>query len=88
MAVDVRSQACSYARNGKVAIVSAAPAEGDHRRAGSVTAYVEGQSRRYQVTLGRHGWSCTCEETGCPHAAAVQLVTGYDGLASRSRESR
>lgn len=88
MAVDIRSLACSYARNGNVSIVSAAPKEDDHHRAGSVTAYVVGQSRRYQVTLGKRGWSCTCEEAGCAHAAAVALVTGHDELARRPGEPR
>ena len=80
---DVRSLACSYARNGKVAVVSATPAEGESRRAGHVIAVVQGQQQAYQVTLGRRGWSCTCGEADtCPHAAAVQMVTGHDGLAS------
>ncbi|TDD54560.1 hypothetical protein E1286_05045 [Nonomuraea terrae] len=88
MAVDVRSLACSYVRNGNVAVVSATPADDADRQAGHVIAYVHGQSRTYQVTLGRRGWSCTCEEANsCPHAAAVQLVTGHDGLARKSGES-
>lgn len=90
MAVDVRSQACSYARNGAVAVVSATPAEADHRQAGHVIAYVRGQSRTYQVTFGNAGWVCACGEADtCPHAAAVQMVTGHEGLASkRARAGR
>ena len=88
MPADVRSQACAYARNGKVAVVSASSAEGAGRRAGHVIAYVTGQSGTYQVTLGRRGWSCTCGEAdSCAHAAAVQLVTGHDGLARKPGEA-
>jgi len=88
MSADVRSQACAYARNGSISVVSATPASEDGRQAGHVIAYVAGQSRTYQVTLGKRGWSCTCEEPDCPHSAAVQLVTGHDGLARKPRESR
>lgn len=81
MAVDVRSQACSYYRNDGINLVSVTP--GEDGRAAHVIALVRGVSRTYQVTFGKRGWSCTCGEAdSCAHVASVQKCTGHDGLAA------
>ncbi|SET50746.1 hypothetical protein SAMN05421811_103258 [Nonomuraea wenchangensis] len=90
MAVDVRSQACSYLRAGKVTVF-AATGRDDNDRPLAVRAHMQGQSGRYFVRRNYDGrWLCSCEtgEADCPHVAAVQLVTGHDGPASRTGESR
>lgn len=80
MAVDVRSQACKYAVNAKVVVFAAGP--DDLRRPEWVKAQVDGRSESYFVQLADDVWRCSCEEPDCPHAAAVQLVTGHGGPAS------
>lgn len=82
MAMDVRAQACAYARNGAVNVT--------RRDRGSIDATVHGHARPYEVHRRKHGWTCQCGEPDvCPHVAAVQLVTGYPGLASpRDKKTR
>jgi hypothetical protein len=88
MAVDVRSQACSYLRAGQVTVFVATGRD-DVNRPMAVRAYVQGQSGRYFVRRNYDGhWLCSCKEDDCPHAAAVQLVTGYDGLARKPGERK
>jgi hypothetical protein len=84
MAVDVRSQACSYLRNGKVTVCVAGP--DNFRPPEWVRARVAGQSSTYFVRLADGVWRCSCEETGCPHVAAVQHCTGHDGMARKPGE--
>lgn len=87
MALDVRSQACSYLRNGKVTVRAALP--GSDRLPVQVEAVVQGNSGTYLVDLIDQRWRCSCGKAElCAHAAAVQLVTGHDGLARMSGESR
>jgi uncharacterized Zn finger protein len=87
MAVDVRAVACNYLRKGRVTVLSAITQ--DQPKPWHVYATVAGLSgREYAVTLAFDGiWDCTCgEAASCGHAAAVQLVTGHEGLASPARE--
>jgi hypothetical protein len=87
MAMDVRSQACSYLRDGRVRVFVARPG-GDDDKPLAVRAYVYGWSRRHFVRLNYGGaWLCSCTARGdaCPHIAAVKLVTGYGGPASPPR---
>jgi hypothetical protein len=89
MAMDVRSQACSYLRAGKVTVFVATPGSDDATPL-AVRAHVQGQSRRYFVRRNCDSrWLCSCEAEGdgCPHIAAVQLVTGHDGLARKPGET-
>jgi hypothetical protein len=83
MVMDVRSQACSYLRDGRVQVFNARPG-GDDDKPLAVRAYVYGWSRRHFVRLNYGGaWLCSCgEPDSCAHVAAVQLATGHDGLAS------
>ena len=87
MPADVRSQACAYLRAGKVTVVVAARCDREGQRPELVRARVEGNSSTYFVRLNDGVWLCSCEEDGCPHAAAVQLVTGHDGLARKPGEA-
>jgi uncharacterized Zn finger protein len=79
MAADVRSLACSYVRNSAVRVVKAR--HGDPPT--FVRARVSGRQTTYFVRLTDGVWACSCgEPDSCAHVAAVQLVTGHDGLAS------
>ena len=84
MPADIRSQACSYARNGDVRVVKALGGDPP----ALVRARVAGRNASYFVRLNDGAWSCSCERVDCPHVAATQLVTGYDGLARKPGESR
>lgn len=79
MAMDVRAQACAYARNGQIRVVKAG--RGDPPA--MVRARVAGQRCTYFVRLNDGVWVCSCSEDGCPHVAAVALVTGHDSLARK-----
>lgn len=90
MAVDVRASACSYLRNGAVTVFTAT-GKGDDGAPLAVRAHVQGQSRQYFVRRNYDGqWLCSCEMEGdgCPHIAAVQLVTGHPGLARKPGETQ
>lgn len=87
---DVRSQACGYLRAGKVTVL-VATGRGGGDRPMAVRAHVQGQSSRYLVRRNYDGrWLCSCEAEadGCAHIASVRLVTGHDGPARKSGESR
>ncbi|MEU4577472.1 hypothetical protein [Nonomuraea sp. NPDC023979] len=83
--MDVRAQACSYLRAGRVTVTAAAATEHDgQRRADVVRAHVDGHSSTYLVHLVDNTWSCTCRRPAeCAHVAAVQLVTGHPSLARK-----
>lgn len=82
MSADVRAKALAYLRDERVRVVSAGTPEG-HLRPYRVTAYVNGHTGRHRVEFEAGAWSCTCGRLACPHAAAVQLVTGWTGPASK-----
>lgn len=83
MAMDVRSKACSYLRDGRVKLHVAMPPAGT-RLALHIEADVEGYSSTYVVRLNENGWTCTCGNAEvCAHAAAVQIVTGWPSLARK-----
>ena len=87
MPMDVRSQACSYLRNGNVTFFVATPG-GDDSTPLAVRAHVQGHSRRYFVRRNYDGrWLCSCEEDGdqCPHIAAVKMITGYPSAARKGQ---
>lgn len=87
MAVDVRAMACNYLRNGKVTVKAALP--GPELLPVQVEAVVKGNSATYLVDLIDGRWRCPCgEPAACAHVAAVQLVTGHDGLARKPGDSR
>jgi uncharacterized Zn finger protein len=82
MAADVRSLACSYVRDGGV-LVCRASGGGNDSPPTVVRARVQGRRARYFVRLNDGVWVCSCDEPDlCAHVAAVQLVTGHEGLAS------
>lgn len=86
MAVDVRGKACAYLRNGQVTVFIASPAEGT-RRATYVLADVVGHSSTYVVRLDDGVWTCPCGKPAtCAHVGAVQLVTGYPGVAWKEEQ--
>jgi uncharacterized Zn finger protein len=83
MAADVRSLACTYIRNGAVRVVKARWGDSP----AFVRARVAGRGSTYFVRLNDGVWTCSCgEPDSCAHTAAVQLVTGHEGLASPARE--
>ncbi len=86
MSADVRTKALAYLRDERVRVVSAGTPEG-HLRPYQVTAYVNGYTGRHTVTFEAGAWSCTCGAVGCAHAAAVQLITGWQGPASKGGAS-
>jgi hypothetical protein len=86
MPVDVRSQACKYLVNGRVVVFAAGP--DDFRPPEWLRAQVDGRAGSYFVQLADGAWRCSCEEAGCPHVAAVQHCTGYDGLARKPGERK
>jgi hypothetical protein len=87
---DIRSQACVYLRNGLVDLLEVVGPDGTstgqwRNAASHVRAVVNGHASRYEVALVDGMWSCTCSESApCPHAAAVQTVTGWPSLARRA----
>lgn len=87
---DTRARALAYLRDGKVR-VSYATSAGVSRTPYNVLAYIEGHNGTYLVRFTENQWSCSCQQTDCAHAAAVQLVTGHrsaaDKPAARRREA-
>ncbi|MGI5223592.1 hypothetical protein [Actinoallomurus sp. CA-142502] len=79
---DTRAKALAYLRDGKV-LISYALGAGDDRKPRDVLAYVEGYRSTHLVRLTAGRWGCSCQETGCAHVAAVQLVTGHQSAAAR-----
>jgi hypothetical protein len=85
-AADIRGKSLSCLRDGRVTVVLArAPTPSGP--ADAVCAFVDssrGNGLRYVVDLMAGAWSCTCRDVeGCPHIAAVQLVTGHRSAAAR-----
>jgi hypothetical protein len=82
MSADVRSLACTYVRNGAVRVVAARWGDSP----AFVRARVAGRGSTYFVRLNGGAWVCSCGEPDSrAHVAAVQLVTGHEGLASPAR---
>lgn len=79
---EVRRKALVYLRDEKVRIISAGTPEGQLRPY-EVTAYVQGHQDRHTVRFEAGAWSCSCLRAGCPHRAAVQMVTGWPSAASK-----
>lgn len=79
---DIRQKACGYLRDGKVTLLKADFREGP-RQPYEVMAHVEGHRSVRMVRLDNGRWTCTCREPGCPHVAAVQLVTGHPSNAAK-----
>lgn len=87
MPVDVRARACGYLRGGNVTVLLAHYDQVDPTRAYKVRAHVVGHTSTYVVHLANGVWSCTCgSPADCPHAAAVQLVTGHPSLARKAEK--
>lgn len=78
----VRRKALGYLRDERVRVTSAVTPP-HALRPYTVSALVDGHNGRYRVTFDAGAWSCTCERLACAHAAAVQLVTGWTGPASK-----
>lgn len=84
---DIRAQALTYLRDGKVTIGAARrPVTAD--RPDFVSARVIGHNGTYLVHLLDGVWTCSCKAVTddgepCPHLAAVKLVTGHPSEAAR-----
>ncbi|MEV5710085.1 hypothetical protein [Actinoallomurus sp. NPDC052274] len=87
MSTDVRAKALGYLRDGRVT-VSAATFAGLARVPYDVLAYVDGYRSTYIVRLVLDTWACSCATAGCPHVAAVQLVTGHPSVARKDAEAK
>jgi len=78
----VRGEACLLLKAGKVRVCSAGPDNSAPPE--YVRARVEGRSSTRFVRLSGGRWLCSCDRPeSCEHVAAVQLVTGHDGLARK-----
>lgn len=76
MPSDVRTRALGYLRTGATRVVHArSPKDGTPPH--EVVATVQGHQRKHVVDYIDGAWTCTCQITGCPHIAAVQIVTGH-----------
>lgn len=82
---DVRTKALSYLRDGCVRVLKSDLRPGP-RQPYIVMAHVDGHKSTYMVQLQDRRWTCTCHQSGCAHAAAVQLVTGYPSAAAKPQE--
>jgi hypothetical protein len=85
---DVRAQALSCLRDGRVQIVHARcikVAGGPPDEVIAKVASARPDSNRVYVVDHMDGlWTCTCRLLeGCAHIAAVQLVTGHRSAAAR-----
>ena len=89
MAPDIRAQACAYLRDGRVTVLQATTDQVDPARPHQIRARVVGHSSTYIVKLTYGVWDCTCRRAAeCPHAAAVQLVTGWPSLAAPRKDRK
>jgi uncharacterized Zn finger protein len=83
VSASIRRKALNYLRGERVRIISAVTPVHALRPHG-VAAYVDGHNGRYTVRFEAGAWSCTCPDgVACAHVAAVQLVTGWQGPASK-----
>jgi hypothetical protein len=83
---DLRTKTLGYLRGGLVRVAHARSERGHlHQPPTEVIAFVDSTrgDRQYVVDLRDHEWVCTCGNHGCPHAAAVQLVTGHPTAARK-----
>lgn len=84
-----RSAALARLREGLVTIRHAEILEGRGPHAAPTVIVAAVASSRdnapaHRVDLHNGAWSCTCPDTlTCPHIAAVMLVTGHGGPASK-----
>jgi hypothetical protein len=84
-----RSSALSRLRDGLVTIRHAEILEGRGPTAAptvivAAVASSRGDAPAHRVDLHNGAWTCTCDNTlTCPHIAAVMLVTGHGGPASK-----
>jgi hypothetical protein len=84
---DVRTKTLARLREGRVTVLAAHTPPGA-TRPGYVEAHVTSSQPGtrdlcHRVVLEDGAWSCSCRADGCPHSAAVQLVTGWPSPAAR-----